>query len=195
MQIIPAILTNDTKELDGLLRQIRDSKKFSRVQIDFVDGEYAANKSVSVEECKSIREYSDLKFDAHLMVTENNIGEWSKMAEKFGFDRIIAQVESISHPEDFTCLALDFHSPVAVVQPYLPQLDLVVVMSVEPGFGGQEFVEAAKQTVQELVKLRQEKKYNYKICVDGGIEKEHLPMLQNLGVDEVAVGAKRVLEW
>ena len=194
MEIIPAILTDDVQELDNLLRQIRDSGKFDRVQIDFIDGEYAANKTFKPMEADLIP-YYPLKFDAHLMVTDNNIVEWSKMAEKFGFDRIIAQMESISHPEDFTCLALDFHSPVTVVRPYLPQLDLVVVMSVEPGFGGQEFVEAAKQVVQELVKIRQENKYGYRICVDGGIEKQHLPSLASLGVDEVAVGAKRVVSW
>ena len=194
MQIIPAILTNDPQELDRLLRQIRDSKKFDRVQVDFIDGEYAKNITFKPMEADLIP-YLSLKFDAHLMVTENNIVEWSKMAEKFGFDRIIAQVESISHPEDFACLAMDFHSPVTVVRPYLPKLNLVLVMSVEPGFGGQEFVEAAKQDVQELVRLRREKKYNYRICVDGGIEKQHLPELERLGVDEVAVGTKRVLEW
>ena len=194
MQIIPAILTDNVQELDNLLRQIRDSGKFERVQIDFVDGEYAKNITFKPMEADLIP-YFPLKFDAHLMVTENNIGEWSKMAEKFGFDRIIAQVESISHSEDFACLAMDFHSPVTVVRPYLPKLDLVVVMSVEPGFGGQEFVAAAKQDVQELVKLRQEKKYGYRICVDGGIEKQHLSSLENMGVDEVAVGAKRVVSW
>ena len=194
MEIIPAILTDDVQELDNLLRQIRDSGKFDRVQIDFIDGEYATNTTFKPMEADLIP-YFPLKFDAHLMVTENNIVEWSKMAEKFGFDRIIAQMESISHPEDFTCLALDFHSPVTVVRPYLPQLDLVVVMSVEPGFGGQEFVEAAKQVVQELVNIRQENKYGYRICVDGGIEKQHLSSLENMGVDEVAVGAKRVVSW
>jgi len=194
MEIIPAILTNDVQELDNLLRRIRDSQKFTRVQIDFIDGEYAANETFKPMEADLIP-YSPLKFDAHLMVTENNIVEWSKMAEKFGFDRVIAQMESISRPQDFSCLAIDFHSPVTVVRPYLPKLNLVLVMSVEPGFGGQEFVEAAKQDVQELVRLRREKKYNYRICVDGGIEKQHLPELERLGVDEVAVGTKRVLEW
>ena len=194
MEIIPAILTADPREMDGWLRSVRDSHKFNRVQIDFIDGEYAANKTFKPMEV-DIVPYLPLKFDAHLMVTENNIIEWSVMARKFGFDRIIAQVESISRPQDFSCLAIDFHSPVTVVRPYLPKLNLVLVMSVEPGFGGQEFVEAAKQDVQELVRLRREKKYNYRICVDGGIEKQHLPELERLGVDEVAVGTKRVLEW
>ncbi len=194
MEIIPAILTSDVKELDDLLRQIRDSKKFDRVQIDFIDGEYATNKTFKPMEVDVVP-YTPLKFDAHLMVTENYIIEWSVMAQKFGFDRIIAQLESISRPQDFTSLALDYHSPVAAIRKYLPKLELVVVMAVEPGFGGQHFVEAVKQDIQDLVKLRQERHFAYRICVDGGIEQEHLQMLQDLGVDEVAVGAKRVISW
>jgi len=194
MQIIPAILTSDPLELDSLLRQVRDSKKYARVQIDFVDGEYAANKTFKPMEADLIP-YLPLKFDAHLMVTENNIVEWSLMAEKFGFERVIAQVEAISHPEEFNCLALDIHSPVRTIEPYLKRLKLVVVMAVEPGFGGQEFVDKAVEHVKLLDEWRKVKKYKYEICVDGGIEQEHLEILQQAGADSVAVGAKRVLEW
>jgi len=130
-----------------------------------------------------------------LMVTENNIVEWSLMAEKFGFERVIAQVEAISHPEEFNCLALDIHSPVRTIEPYLKRLKLVVVMAVEPGFGGQEFVDKAVEHVKLLDEWRKVKKYKYEICVDGGIEQEHLEILQQAGADSVAVGAKRVLEW
>ena len=196
MQIIPAILTSDPLELDSLLRQVGDSKKYSRVQIDFVDGEYAANRTFKPMEADLIP-YLPLKFDAHLMVTENNIMEWSLMAEKFGFERVIAQVEAISHPEEFSGLALDIHSPVRTIEPYLKKLKLVVVMAVEPGFGGQEFSDEVIKKIKRLSSLRDQSKskYKYEICVDGGIEQEHLPILQQAGADSVAVGVKRVLEW
>jgi len=194
MEIIPAILTSDVQELDFLLRKIRDSKKFERVQIDFVDGEYAANKTFKPMEADLIP-YLPLKFDAHLMVTENNIVEWSLMAEKFGFERVIAQVEAIAHPEEFSCLALDIHSPVRTIEPYLKKLKLVVVMAIEPGFGGQEFIDKAIEHVKLLDEWRKVKKYKYEICVDGGVEQEHLPVLISAGANCVAVGAKRVLQW
>ena len=63
------------------------------------------------------------------------------MAKKVGFDRMIVQVESISRPEDFAGLALDMHSPVEMIEPYLGRLEVVIVMAVEPGFTGQEFDE------------------------------------------------------
>ena len=194
MEIIPAILTSEVQELDLLLRQIRDSKKFERAQIDFVDGEYAGNETIKPVECDLIG-YLPLKFDAHLMVVEDNILQWSKTAEKMGFDRIIAQVESISRPEDFACLALDIHSPVDVIKPYLPKLDLVVLMAIEPGFGGQGLDPKILEKISYLRNLRDLGHLSFLICVDGGVEKEHFEILEKMGVDEVAVGAKRVLEW
>lgn len=190
MEIIPAILTSYPQELDALLRQIRDSKRYSRVQIDFVDGEYADNKSVRVEDLPAGRQ--GLEYDAHLMVVEKNLAEYVNGLR--GFDRVIVQMESVSHPENFDCLSLDVHSPIEAIEPYLPKLKLVNLMAIEPGFGGQEF---SDEVIKKIVYLANKRlrRYKYRLCVDGGVEQEHLPVLEKLGVDEVAVGAKRVLEW
>lgn len=186
MLIIPAILTDKQNKLIELIKQIEQSKKFSRVQIDFVDGEYADNKSIRVEDLPAGRQ--GLEYDAHLMVIEKNINEYVQAAKKFGFDRIIAQVESISRPEDFNCLAVDLETPVEKIEPYLQKLDLVVLMSVKAGRGNQRFDERVLDKIKKI-------SGRVRICVDGGIEKQHLGMLEKMGVDEVAVGAKRVLEW
>lgn len=194
MKIVPAILTAEVEEYYELMRKIKAAGKFERVQVDFIDEEYAANRTISPAECDLVP-YLPIRFDAQLMVTENNVLTWGKAAQKVGFERIIPQVESISRPEDYECLAMDFHSPVAVLKPYLAKLKYVLVMSVEPGFGGQRFVEAAMEDVRELEGLRREKGYKYLIGVDGGVEKEEWQELKEAGVDEVAVGAKRALEW
>jgi ribulose-phosphate 3-epimerase len=194
MEIVPAILTSSRRELDGWLEKIKESGKFERVQIDFIDGEYANNLTVKPEECDLTR-YLHLMFDAHLMVVEKNIATWKSGAEKVGFDRIIAQVESISDPSGFKGLALDVHSPVEVIEPYLSGLEVVVVMAVEPGFGGQEFDSQAIKLIERLSSLREQPVNKYKICVDGGVYQEHLPILESAGADEVAVGVGRVLDW
>ena len=181
MQIIPAILTNDIEEFNNLLARI--SHKFDRVQIDFIDGEYTKNKTLLPSEVNS-----NLKMDAHLMVVEKNLQSY--LESLVGFDRIIVQMESISKPEDFDCLALDIHSPIEAIVPYLPKLKLVNLMSIEPGFGGQELDLKIIQKVSYLRSLG-----NFKIAVDGGIEQEHLEKLESLGVDEVVVGASRMLLW
>lgn len=194
MQVVPAILTNDPQELDKLLRGVRGSKKFERVQIDFIDGEFANNKTLTPLRLQGRLRWG-LEFDAHLMVTERNINRYVLEAREVGFDRIIVQMESVSRPEDFMALALDVHSPIEAIKPYLPKLGYVIVMSVEPGFGGQEFVDKAITHVRELGEIREIGGYKYKICVDGGVDQEHLEILEKMGVDEVAVGAKRVLSW
>jgi len=193
MQIIPAILTDKQSELIELIKQIGQSERFTRVQIDFVDGEYAANKSIRVEECKSIRNYPEIKFDAHLMVIEKNLQSY--LNNLAGFDRIIVQMESVSHPENYNCLALDIHSPIEAIEPYLAKLKLINLMAIEPGLGGQELDLGILDKLSYLSNLRNLGHLSFLISVDGGIEKRHLQILKDLGVDEVAVGAKRVLEW
>lgn len=193
MLIIPAILTNDVTELDNLLRQIRDSKKYSRVQIDFVDGEFAKNLTIKPSDCDLIP-YMPLKFDAHLMVKGDNVLFWGKVAEQMGFDRVIMQME-FGESDDYKCLGIDLDTPVETIQKRLKDLELVLLMSVRAGFGNQKFDVGALEKISYLSNLRNLRNLKFKICVDGGIEQEHLPILEKLGVDEVAVGAKRVLEW
>lgn len=194
MEIIPAILTSDPRELDKYLKILRDGKKYQRVQIDFIDGKFAPNTTIRPSEVDLIP-YLPLKYDAHLMVVEDNALTWSKTAKAMGFERVIMQMESIAHPEKYTGLALDVHSPVEAIEKYLKNLDIVIVMSVEPGFGGQEFVEATKKHLSDLSHLRDLSNLNFEICVDGGIEKEHLSELEDLGADSVAVGVPRMLSW
>lgn len=194
MQIIPAILTADATESRSLLEKISSLGKFGRVQFDFIDGEYTNNKTITPEEV-DLTPFLGMEFDAHLMVVENNVAEYVKQAEKVGFDRIIVQAESVSHPENYSGLALDIHSPVESVEQYLPKLEAVVVMAIEPGFGGQDFDDETIKKVKNLFDLRIINNWRYAIQVDGGVQKENLNALEKAGADEVVVGAKRVLEW
>lgn len=194
MQLIPAILTDDPMEARHLIEEVQKSGKFLRVQVDFVDGEYNNNLTISPGDLL-VSEFNRLKFDAHLMVVEKNIGRFVNEAEVAGYERIISQVESISKPENFSGLAIDVHSPVAAIEPYLANLDVVIVMAVEPGFGGQSFDDDVIESLKRLNRLRRENRYQFRICVDGGVQKEHLEWLEEAGVDELAVGAKRLLGW
>ncbi len=194
MQVIPAILSASRSEVADLLAEIRISKKFERVQVDFVDGEYAANTTIRPAEV-GVLPYHPLKFDAHLMAISDTSYIWSRMAKKVGYERIIAQVESVSDPEEYSCLALDIHSPVTALLPYLSKLDLIVLMAVEPGFSGQKFDGRVFDKITRFNELRKRCGYRYKICVDGGVEKEMLSDIENAGADEVAVGVRRAFEF
>ncbi len=194
MLLVPAVLTNNVIELDGLLREILQAKKFERVQIDFIDGSFANNWTIKPLEVDLIP-YFPIQFDAHLMVTEDNVLIWEKTAWKMGFKTVTVQIESVSTPEDYKGLSLDIHSPIKLLEPHLPKLTMVNLMAVEPGFGGQTFDMEVVAKVKELVNIRKQKNLRFQICVDGGVEQEHLPMLEAAGADMVAVGAKRVLTW
>lgn len=188
MKIIPAILTNDQEEFENLLARV--SHKYDRVQIDFIDNEYAKNLTILP---KDIKNPYELKLDAHLMVVEKNLQEYLKNLEIF--DRVIVQMESISNPEDFDCLALDIHSPIEAIKPYLPKLKLVNLMDIEPGQGGQKLETSIFEKITKLIKWRNDEMFKFKVSVDGGVEQEHLEKLESLGVDEVVVGASRMLLW
>ncbi len=188
MEIIPAILTDKVQELDDFLKKLRDGRKYPRVQIDFIDGIYANNKTVKPAECDLIP-YLPLLYDAHLMVVEDNILNYTKTAQAVGFNRVIAQIEKIDNPEDFKCLAVDLDTDVTRIEKYLTKLELVLLMSVPAGFQNQKFDDRVLEKIKWL------KERQIRVCVDGGVGKEHLDMLEKLGVDEVAIGVKRVLEW
>ena len=194
MQIVPAILTADLSEARRLLEEVSQSARFNRVQFDFIDGEYANNLTIKPEDV-DLTPFLRMEFDAHLMVVEKNIDEYVKQSERVGFDRIIAQAESVSDLEKYSGLALDIHSPLETLEKFLPKLEVVVLMAIEPGFGGQEFNEEVIDRAKYLVDLRNKNVWKYKVQIDGGVQREHLDVLEKAGVDEVVVGAGRVLEW
>ncbi len=193
IQIIPAILSHDISEVNELVNKIQAGGDYNRIQMDFIDGEYADNQSLGLQDIKIAGYKDQIKFDAHLMVTEKNIEKYYEEAKKAGFDRIIVQMESISNPERYDGLAIDMHSPMEAIEPYLTNLNIVLVMGVEPGFGGQGFDNRIIESLNHLDRLRRENGYKYRICVDGGVQKDMLPVLEKTGVDEVAVGARRLL--
>jgi pentose-5-phosphate-3-epimerase len=139
MELIPAVLKNDVVQAQIVMAELRKAGlKVSRVQVDFVDGKYNTNLTFRPSEF-DITQYYPVKFDAHLMVVEDNVLTWSMVAEKVGYERVFVQLESISHPEEYEYLALDVHSPVTALKAeWLAKLKGVLILGVEPGFGGQE---------------------------------------------------------
>jgi len=193
MEIIPAILTSDARELDRYLKILRDSKKYQRVQVDFIDGKYAKNLTIRPAEADLIP-YLPLRYDAHLMVVEDNAMAWSRTAKAMGFEHVIMQVEKIKKPQQFSCLAFDLNTP---FDPRLISKDteMLLFMSVPAGFGGQEFDEKVFEKLKTASEWRNINNLQFEICIDGGIDQQHIRQLEELGADSVAVGVERVLSW
>lgn len=203
LEIIPAVLTRDPKELEerieaveGLARLAEgDGRQIKRVQIDIIDGVFAENKTIGLEVLEGIE--TNLLLDIHLMVKEPV--DWVEKSIRAMGDWIIGQVEMMSDQAEFVGkvqetghkvgLALDLETPVSAIDPVLLlDLDVVLVMSVKAGFGGQEFQGVALQKAVRLLNERVNKSYKYKVCLDGGINIENIKQVAGVAIDEVAIG-------
>ena len=195
IKIIPAILTNNPPEALDMAK--KSVGLVERVQIDIIDGQFAKNKTIDPSVFEEFEE--NMRFDYHLM-TKDPIN-WIERCIRGGGDRIIGQVEMMQSQADFVQraqgfgveagLAIDLGTPVSKLElEVLNILDVVLVMSVPAGFGGQEFDESVFKKIEELDKIRTKEGITFKIIVDGGVSEENIASLQKLGVNEVAVGRR-----
>ncbi|MDO8503906.1 MAG: ribulose-phosphate 3-epimerase [bacterium] len=193
IEIIPAILTNDSGELEDKIKQAEGLVQ--RVQVDIIDGVFVNNRTVALESLEGIE--TKLLLDIHLMVHEPD--SWVERAVRTLADRIIGQVEMMSDQVRFIGhvqetgskigLALDLLTPVSVIDPsILNNLDVVLVMSVKAGFGGQEFSKSALEKIKALDEIRSRDNTPFRICVDGGVNAQNIREVRRAGADEVAVG-------
>lgn len=193
MEIIPAILTNDRSDFLGKIRTIEASRAVSRVHIDFVDSFFAEKTTLGPG---ILNEFgSELLLDAHLMVDEPV--HWLK---DLPVDCVIAQIERMSNQQEFVGqatalgfsvgLAIDLSTPVSALDPViLSSLDVVLVMAVEAGRGGQEFGASVLEKTRTLDEIRVRSDRPFRICVDGGIHRDTLLPVRSAGADEVVVGS------
>lgn len=195
MEIIPSILSSDPDEAHALLTLCEGVTE--RAHIDIIDSRFADNKTVTPDDFAD--EIYRVNLDFHLMV--NDPINWVRRAIRANADRIIGQVELMEDQREFceTVKAADILCGLAIDLPtgiealdelVLEGLDVIVVMSVNAGFGGQPFGPAALEKIKNLVMLREEKGYHYRICDDGGVTLENEERLQKAGVDEISVGRR-----
>lgn len=195
VEIIPAILTLDVSEVEEKIRRAESVVK--RVQIDIIDGQFAANRTIDPSALEGIE--TDLELDFHLMTKEPI--DWVERAGRGGADRIIGQIEKMSDQLAFVGkvqeiganvgLAIDIETPVSALDPVvLTNLDVVLVMAVPAGFGGQKFDERALNKVKQLDEIRVRDDSPFKICVDGGETEDVIDDTKLAGADEIVIGRR-----
>src|SRR4030065_2222350 len=194
-EIIPSILTNNPEEVLSKIQMAEGM--VGGVQIDVVDGIFAVNKTFDIDLLQDVD--TDLKLDLHLMTKEPV--NWVERCIRAGADRIIGQVEMMSDQLNFiqkvqevgalVGLAIDLKTDLSAIDDIMFQdLDVVLVMSVPAGFGGQKFEHKTIQKIEELKKIRERQKSTYKISVDGGITLDYMDDLVKKGADEVIIGER-----
>lgn len=150
------------------------------IHVDIMDGKFVPNKTMPFSEMKNIYKYTSKRLDVHLMVKEPKkyIDNYSTLNTEYitihlelldDVEKYLNQIKSYG----IKCgLSLKPSTPVKELVPYLPLLDLILVMSVEPGMGGQEFIKETEEKIKELRVLLNEYHSNAKISVDGGINQD-----------------------
>lgn len=198
IKIIPSILTNNIWELEQLLKQAEGVVE--KVSIDIVDGQYANNKTIDPSTLNEVE--TDLKFDYQLMTKEPI--NWVEKCVRGQADRIIGHIEMMDSQVEFVekvqevgkkvGLGLDIETPVEEIeQSILTDLDVVLVMSVPSGFGGQKFDKRALDKIKKLAEVRATDDTPYVIHGDGGITLEYIDGVARAGADEVSIG-KRIFK-
>lgn len=192
----PSILSCDFTNLGDEIRAIDDAGA-QYVHIDVMDGHFVPNISLGIPVVKSIRNITDRLLDVHLMIDnpEKYIGEFAHA----GADIITIHAESTNHLDraiemihEAKCVAgvaLNPATPVSVLKYVLPKIDMVLLMSVNPGFGGQKFIPYTFEKLKDLVSLNEELGVNPDIEIDGGVNLRNAKELLNRGANILVAGS------
>lgn len=192
----PSLLSADFSDLKSAIKQIENSSA-SAVHIDVMDGSFVPEITYGQPVVKSIRKLTNLPFDVHLMVEhpETQIDSFVKA----GADWITFHLEAAVHSHRLiqqihennkkAGISIVPSTPINQLSELLEYADIILVMTVNPGWGGQKLIQSCVDKVAELKRIRQEKGYHYLISVDGGVNNETLPLVIQSGADIVISGS------
>jgi ribulose-phosphate 3-epimerase len=195
IEIAPSILASDLARLGEEVRKVEDGGA-DVVHVDVMDGHFVPNLSIGIPVVESLRKATRLPLDVHLMIDqpERYIEEFVRA----GANRVLVHQEATRHLDRALAMirdsgaqagaAINPATPVVMLTDVLDKLDTVLVMSVNPGFGGQKFIPNAIEKIRQLNQWRSRYNANFRIEVDGGVDLENTAELAHAGANTLVAG-------
>ncbi len=196
VQIVPSILSADFARLAEEIAAVeRGGAKM--LHIDIMDGHFVPNLTMGPPVVKSIRKSTRLTLDVHLMIEDADY--FAPFFVEAGANRISVHQEACRHLDRTLHLirsegaragvVLNPATPVGTLEDVLDFVDHVLIMSVNPGFGGQEFIPRSLHKVRELVRMREQRRLDFAIEIDGGVSRDNVTEIVRAGCDWLVAGS------
>lgn len=196
MKIAPSLLAADFSKLEEEMQDIEKGGA-DLVHLDVMDGRFVPNISFGPPVIQALRPITKLPFDVHLMIYHPE--DYFDILKNLGVEMASFHIEAVTHVDrvihalksaNIKCgLAVNPGTSLLMIDTVLPLLDYVLIMSVNPGFGGQKFIPYAVDKVKQLKKMITEKQLSVSIEVDGGVNQDNAFLLKNAGADILVAGS------
>lgn len=196
MKIAPSLLAADFSKLEEEMQDIEKGGA-DLVHLDVMDGRFVPNISFGPPVIQALRPITKLPFDVHLMIYHPE--DYFDILKNTGVEMASFHIEAVTHVDrvihalksaNIKCgLAVNPGTSLLMIDTVLPLLDYVLIMSVNPGFGGQKFIPYAVDKVKQLKKMITEKQLSVSIEVDGGVNQDNAFLLKNAGADILVAGS------
>ena len=196
VEIAPSLLSADFTRLGEEIRSI-EAGGASILHFDVMDGRFVPNITVGLPVLKSIRRFTDTRIDAHLMIVEPL--RYAAEFVKAGANMVSVHVEADSHLHRTLAaikeaggeagIAINPATPLVALEEALPFADFVLLMSVNPGFGGQKFIKTSLDKLRRLKMMIRERSLNVRIEIDGGVDETNIGEIAAAGAEIVVAGS------
>ena len=195
IQISPSILAADFSQLGIEIKRLEKAGA-DMIHVDVMDGHFVPNLTIGPPVIKTLRNYTKLPFDVHLMIKP--VHKYIKDYAEAGADIITIHPEatedlknSIKHIQELgkkVGISLNPETKIDIIKEFLNQIDLVLIMSVHPGFGGQKFIPEVVNKIKELKNIQSKENLRFDIEVDGGIDFNNSKLVVNAGANILVSG-------